>query len=336
MKENNDISFSEDYSVKNKQINNNEILQFREILLDKNKDIYINFKYKKRYIKIKNYSFLKINQMIETFPEENIYFLYNKKLFYTPRDSLRLSKSSINSIKDNNSFSSTSFKNENNKYIQEEIINTDINQDKDEIININNDQNNKEENIEFINNLKNMQNLQKITNENKNIKTINRKFIILKWIFHFYFIIGIILFLHYVSFIISKYNYYFYKWISILLIISLIYVGYIGIKKGHTNIKYYILDGDNLFWTNFSLLMLTIFSFIELCLVGGDFKFIKYQGFIGYLMVIIYIIIIIVESVYIIYYDRIIEEISWENINNNNINEINNNDNLHIQLMDIN
>ena len=316
MKENNEISFSEDYSIKNMNITNNEILQLRNILLAQNKIISINLKHKKSYINIKSYSFSKINQLMASYPEENVAFLMDKKILFTPRNSLGLSKSSIHSFndnQDNNSFSSSS-----------------------NINNENNDNNDEIENTEFIKNLKNMQKLQSIS-KNNNIKNNNnnRKLVIFKWIFHFYLISGIILCLHYLSFIFSKYNNYFYKWIGILLILSLIYVGYIGIKYGHTNIKYFILNGDNLFWTNFSLLILTILSLIAICLVGVDFEFINNQGFIGYLIVIIYIIIIFVESIYILYFDRIIEQISWDNVKKDDINAANKSDNLQIQLIDI-
>ena len=342
MKENNEISFSEDYSIKNMNITNNEILQLRNILLDQNKIISINLKHKKSYINIKSYSFSKINQLMASYPEENVAFLMDKKILFTPRNSLGLSKSSIHSFNDNqenNSFSSSSFKFHTKKKIQEEIINTDKKPNIDEIININNennDNNDEIENTEFIKNLKNMQKLQSIS-KNNNIKNNNnnRKLVIFKWIFHFYLISGIILCLHYLSFIFSKYNNYFYKWIGILLILSLIYVGYIGIKYGHTNIKYFILNGDNLFWTNFSLLILTILSLIAICLIGVDFEFINNQGFIGYLIVIIYIIIIFVESIYILYFDRIIEQISWDNVKKDDINAANKSDNLQIQLIDI-
>ena len=342
MKENNEISFSEDYSIKNMNITNNEILQLRNILLDQNKIISINLKHKKSYINIKSYSFSKINQLMASYPEENVAFLMDKKILFTPRNSLGLSKSSIHSFNDNqenNSFSSSSFKFHTKKKIQEEIINTDKKPNIDEIININNennDNNDEIENTEFIKNLKNMQKLQSIS-KNNNIKNNNnnRKLVIFKWIFHFYLISGIILCLHYLSFIFSKYNNYFYKWIGILLILSLIYVGYIGIKYGHTNIKYFILNGDNLFWTNFFVFILTMINFISLVLVGGHFKFIKEQGILGYLIVLIFIIALIVEAIYVLYHDVVIEQILLEKFNNDNIEELNKND-LNIQLMDVN
>ena len=347
MKEINERSFSEECSVKEMDITKNSILQFRKVL--ENKDYYtINLnKFDPEYINIKSESFLKIIQMMQSYPEENIVFIFNNKVLYTPRDSLRLSKSSIDN--NNNSSFSSSFKKENMKHIKEEIINTDIINPKiDNIINNNNNDNNNikenilfetnnKEDIEYMKNLKNMQNMNKNIlpdAEKEEIINRNKKFIIFKWIFHFYLIIGIIILLHYLTFIFSEYNDYYYKWVCIALIISLIYVGGYGIKYTIPNNQTFIFSERNLFRTNFFIFILTMISLIGLIMVGGNLQFIKDQGFIGYLIVLIYIITIIIEAIYAIYYDIIIEEISLEKINSNN-RDFNKND-LNIQLVDVN
>jgi hypothetical protein len=346
MKERDDSSFSGDYSLKDIQIADNDVEQFRLILGSKDfVSIHLNA-LNPIYINIEMHSFLKINQLIQVYPEENIVFMYNKQVLYTPSNSLRISRSSINCSRNRNSSLSDSFKNENMKNIKEEIINTDIikpsNNEKiifstpiniqssieKEIYNSNNNNNNDA----FLNNVKNFQ---KFRNENDDKS--KRKFILFKWIYHFYLIVGIIILLHYISFINSEYynNSSLYKWICILLIISLLYVGYIGIKNKNSNEQNFILKKNNLFKINFFIFAITIISFVGLALVGNYFNFIKGQGIIGYLIGLIYIITLIVEALYIIYYDVIIDILSFEEIKNDNIGEINKN-NLHIQLVDVN
>ena len=224
MKERDDSSFSGDYSLKDIQIADNDVEQFRLILGKKDfVSIHLNA-LNPIYINIEMHSFLKINQLIQVYPEENIVFMYNKQVLYTPSNSLRISRSSINCSRNRNSSLSDSFKNENMKNIKEEIINTDIikpsNNEKiifstpiniqssieKEIYNSNNNNNNDA----FLNNVKNFQ---KFRNENDDKS--KRKFILFKWIYHFYLIVGIIILLHYISFINSEYynNSSLYKWI---------------------------------------------------------------------------------------------------------------------------
>ena len=350
MKEREENSFSEDYSVKNKIINNDNLEKFREVLQNIDKYTVHLTHGNQIYININSYSFVKINQMMQSYIEENIVFLFNKQKFYTPRDSLILSKSSINKSGNSNSSFSSSFKKENMNNIKEEIINTDIIQPK---INYIINDNNKKENLIFEsndniheddNNINNTKNMKRVNNNafsnieyKNNINNSNyKKFIVYKWIFHFYLIIGIIAFLHYLSFIFSKYNDYFFKYICIILILCLLYIGYIGIKNRITKENHILLDGNNLFWTNFFVFILTMINFIALVLVGGYFKFIKEQGILGYLMVFIYIITLIVEAIYVLYYDVVKDQIILDKFNDNNINEDFNKNNLNIQLMDVN
>ena len=374
MKEKDESSFTDDNSLRSMKVDNYNIEQFKDVVENKEYFAVRLTKSKSKYINIKNYSFFTISQMMETQPTDNIIFSYNQQIFYTPRDSFRLSHSSINKSRSksrysNSSFSS-SFRNDNMNNLKEEIINTDIQKPKiDNIINNNNinnsngkinfdstenntnninnskekiildsNDNNKEEDKIFLLNLRKIQNSNNSGKANKKIdkNKNNRKFTLYKWLFHFYLIVGIIILLHYITFIFSKYNEYIYKWLCIILILSLFYIGFIGIKYRLSNEKIFLLDGDNLFWTNFIILVLTMINFIALVLAGGHFVFIKYQGIIGYLISFIYIITIIIEAVYVIYYDVIIEELTWEKVNSNNINDEFNKNNLNIQLMDVN
>jgi hypothetical protein len=368
MKENNENSFSDYDSVKNIEVKDTNIGEIKNILENK-ENFTVKLTKSKICININDYSFFTINQMMQNaYPQENILFLYNGQQFYTPRVSLRLSHSSINGSRYSNSSFSSTIKDNNANNIKEEIINTDIQKPNiDNIINNNNiynsngniipdsnenntnninnskekinldsnDNNNEEDKI-FLLNLRNIQNSHNSGIANKKIDKNNRKFILYKWLFHFYLIVGMIILLHYITFIFSKYNEYFYRWVCIILIISLFYIGFIGIKNRLSNEKYFLLDGDNLFWTNFYILILTMINFIGLILAGGHFIFIKYQGIIGYLISFVYIITIIIEAIYVIYYDVIIEELTWEKVSNNNINDGFNKNNLNIQLMDVN
>ena len=55
--------------------------------------------------------------------------------------------------------------------------------------------------------------------------------VLFKWLYHFYIILSILTFCHYLTFIFSEYTYaIFSKLIVIILILSLAFVGYIGIK----------------------------------------------------------------------------------------------------------
>lgn len=344
MKEKDDSSFSDECSINNIQISNNDIELFRKILCNREFiTIHINTLIP-NYIDLNMNSFLKINKFFQLNPEENIVFIYNKKILYTASNSFRLSSSSIYNIRNQNSYLSDSSKIENFKNIVEETINTDIIKTKDDNnlnknvnypINIQSsiekelyqDDNNKNNtNSTFMNNMKNKQKNNK-RNEN------NKKFLLFKWIYHFYLIIGLIILLHYISFIFSKYNYAaFYKYICFLLIVSLLYIGYRGQRIKNSNVHYLIFNENNLFWINFFIFIITIISAIGLVIVGGYFNFIKSQGIIGYLIFFVYLLALIVEAIYVIYYDIIIEEINSEKNNDG----LYGRDILNIQLVDVN
>ena len=347
MKEKDESISSENFSLKDKEISYDNIEEFRQVL--KNKDQFTvhltNFENIK--ININKDSYSKINRMLQTNPEENIVFYFKNKKLANSRNSL--SKSFRNRNSDSSFSSSLTIENDNNT--KKEEINKDIKDIKsqkiDKVINNNNILNdnclfesddNNNENDEYIKN-KNIKKLIVSKNSDKNIPnqeldTNNRRFIIFKWIFHFYLIFGIIIFFHYISFIFSKYNTYSYKWICILLIIVLIYIGYIGIKNRISNDNF-LLDKNRLLWANVLIFILTMINLIELVLIGGNFKFINEQGIIGYLMIIVYLMALFVEVVFVMYYDIIIKEITLERFDKYSIEEINKN-NLNIQLVDSN
>lgn len=339
----------ENFSIKEKEINFDNVEEFRQVL--KNKDQFTihltNFESIK--ININKVSYSKINKMLQTNPEENIHFYFNNKALKNSRNSL--SKSFIYRNRNSDSSFSSSLTIENDNNTKKEEINMDIKSPKiDKVKNNSNiilndnllfesDENNNENDEYIKNNNKNIKKLITSNNSEKNspnqeLDSNNRRFIIFKWIFHFYLIFGIIIFFHYISFIFSKYNTYSYKWICILLIIILIYIGYIGIKNRISNDNY-LLDKNRLLWANVLIFILTMINLIELALIGGNFKFINEQGIIGYLMIIIYIMALFVEVVFVMYYDIIIKEITLERFDKYSIEEINKN-NLNIQLVDSN
>ena len=368
MKEKDENSYSEDYSTKNLDVTINSINKFTHFL-DTKDSVTVHIEgLDPIYINLKIYSFLKINQMIQAHPEETIFFLFKKIELFTPRNSLQFSRSSIQSNKEaNSSFSSLKLQSSKKRSQKEEIINTDIietnnnNINNDEYINkfsnkksrnnnniidIGNEENIdniKIENEMIVNNIKRLK-LFESTSDKNNLPKIQKiktsadpKLVLFKWIYHFYIILSCLIFLHYLSFIFFEYNNAsLYKLISILLIISLIYVGYIGIKYKYSKPPFFIFNDNYLFWVHFFILILTVISFISLIIAGGNFELIKRQGIFGFFIFFIYLISLIIEGYYSIYYDVIIEDIIWDKINNNK-NKINNyiDNNLNIQLTDI-
>ena len=368
MKEKDENSYSEDYSTKNLDVTINSINKFTNFL-DTKDSVTVHIEgLDPIYINLKIYSFLKINQMIQAHPEETIFFLFKKIELFTPRNSLQFSRSSIQSNKEaNSSFSSLKLQSSKKRSQKEEIINTDIietnnnNINNDEYINkfsnkksrnnnniidIGNEENIdniKIENEMIVNNIKRLK-LFESTSDKNNLPKIQKiktsadpKLVLFKWIYHFYIILSCLIFLHYLSFIFFEYNNAsLYKLISILLIISLIYVGYIGIKYKYSKPPFFIFNDNCLFWVHFFILILTVISFISLIIAGGNFELIKSQGIFGFFISFIYLISLIIEGYYSIYYDVIIEDIIWDR-NNNNKNKINNyiDNNLNIQLTDI-
>jgi len=228
MKENDDLSYNEEYSIKNKEITNDSLDQFRYVLENK-EYLYICLVQNNHiYITINNHLFLKINQMIESCLEENVVFIFDKNAISSSHNNHRLSRISIKSNKR-----------------KEEIINTEIVNP-----NIYNQINNSySQNIYIDTSNNDNQNIQYLRNNSKGVmqNSINtiyntKKYLIFKWIFHFYLIVGFIIFIHFLSFIFYIHNESFYKWVCILLVISLFYVGLCGIKNKNSNERNFIFD----------------------------------------------------------------------------------------------
>ena len=372
MKENDENSYSDENQTEQLNITSNNINIYREILNSRD-NLKINLEKSNPFsdnININISSYLAIIQMLQEYPENYIKFIYKEAKFVTSNKSLKFSNTNssfINSKEDDESFSQNSKKN----IVKEEIIDTDIiktntfGPKNNNYLNVNN---NNEENIDniqieeeiMINNIKNVQlfstnpnaipNANTNINSNKNInnnilksKKINKtsadkKLVLFKWIYHFYIILSIIFFLHYLTVIFSDYKYsQFYKFMALSLIICLALIGYIEIKYKYVQPPFFIFRGKYLFWLHFLILVLTILSFCGLLLTGGKFKLIKNQGIFGYIMALIYLISLFIESYYCLYYDVIIEEINWDrnNSNNNKMNDYIEN-NLNIQLTEIN
>ena len=372
MKENDENSYSDENQTEQLNITSNNINIYREILNSRD-NLKINLEKSNPFsdnININISSYLAIIQMLQEYPENYIKFIYKEAKFVTSNKSLKFSNTNssfINSKEDDESFSQNSKK----KIVKEEIIDTDIiktntfGPKNNNYLNVNN---NNEENIDniqieeeiMINNIKNVQlfstNPNAIANTNTNInsnKNINnnilksrkinktsadKKLVLFKWIYHFYIILSIIFFLHYLTVIFSDYKYsQFYKFMALSLIICLALIGYIEIKYKYVQPPFFIFRGKYLFWLHFLILVLTILSFSGLLLTGGKFKLIKNQGIFGYIMALIYLISLFIESYYCLYYDVIIEEINWDrnNSNNNKMNDYIEN-NLNIQLTEIN
>ena len=325
--ENDNNDNSNRYSIKDIKIHHDIFPLFRKVIDSKDYfSIYIDNRTSEIYIYIHKYSYFKISQMINAYPEENIVFKFHHKILLTPHE---ISKISIYS----NSSSLS------NSIIIENIEDIDKTIDKGPT-------NNKIENYNSFENKKYISNKDGLNNKDifidKNIKKnnssisniIKQKLFLFKWIYHFYLISGIVIFLHYISFIVSEYNYIsFYKYMCIILIICLLYIGYSGVKNLNFKSRNYNYIKNDLFWINFIILILTMITFIGLGLVGRHFQFVRKQGLIGYLIFIFYLALIIVEAIYIffLYFDIINNEIYYIcPLNDNKINE------LSIQLYNIN
>ena len=315
------------YSIKDIKIHHEIFPLFRKVIDSKDYfSIYI-YRISKIYIYINKYSFFKISQMINAYPEENIVFKFHHKILLTPHE---ISKISIYS---NSSSLSNSIIFENIEDIDKTI---DKKIDK-EPMNNKIENYNSFENKKYTTNRTNLNNKEifidkKVKNNSSISNIIKRKLFLFKWIYHFYLISGIVIFFHYISFIVSEYNYIsFYKYMCIVLIICLLYIGYSGVKNLNFKSRNYNYIKNDLFWINFIILILTMITFIGLGLVGRHFQFVRKQGLIGYLIFIVYLALIIVEAIYILYFDIINNEIYYIcPLNDNKINE------LSIQLYNIN
>ena len=315
------------YSIKDIKIHHEIFPLFRKVIDSKDYfSIYI-YRISKIYIYINKYSFFKISQMINAYPEENIVFKFHHKILLTPHE---ISKISIYS---NSSSLSNSIIFENIEDIDKTI---DKKIDK-EPMNNKIENYNSFENKKYTTNRTNLNNKEifidkKVKNNSSISNIIKRKLFLFKWIYHFYLISGIVIFFHYISFIVSEYNYIsFYKYMCIVLIICLLYIGYSGVKNLNFKSRNYNYIKNDLFWVNFIILILTMITFIGLGLVGRHFQFVRKQGLIGYLIFIVYLALIIVEAIYILYFDIINNEIYYIcPLNDNKINE------LSIQLYNIN
>ena len=328
----NSDSNSNNDSINDMKINNDNMIEFRRIISFKNSFIIHINNNNLIYIEIHRYSFNKINHYINSNPEEYIVFLFNKKAIYTPFCSCKFSRNKY-SISRNNSSSLSECSNiESIVQMRKENVYKNKRKSEDNIDNdyyILNNKNNKEKESE--NNLINY-----LNNILKNIcnNIIIKRYIFFKRIYYIYLITGIIILLHYITFIFSDYNNVsFYKFIGIIFIMSLIFIGYIGIKKNYItlNIQEYNYIRNYLFWINFLILTLSMTSFIGLGLIGNKFKFVKSQGIFGYFIVFLYATVIITEIIYILYFDIINKEIIIHSTNkeNNKINE------LSVQLFDM-
>jgi hypothetical protein len=309
-KENDNSIHDNNNSINEIKIGHDNMIELREIInTKKNFIIYIN-KSHLAYIDFHQKSFKKINQMINSQSEEYVIFLYShrKTIFSSPYCSSKFSRKNI-SIGGNNSSSLSDHSGFDGLYRITE---------------------------DFHKNQKDRNNYYSKNNLTKKIITsfnnLDRYFFY-KWIYHIYLIIGIILFLHYITFIFSEYNNCdFYKLIGFLFIIYLIFFGYLGIKNKYSNfnINDYVYIRNYLFWLHFLILIMSMISLIALGLIGNKFTFVKRQGIFGFLIILIYITIIIIEIIYIFHFDIINKKI-FLSTSNNDISKISE---LSIQLFD--
>ena len=93
MKEKEENSYSEDYSIKELNVTNNNIDKIRRVIDSKDYvRIHIS-KLESIYINMNISSYYTIIKMSEDYPEQNICFLINRTEFFTPNNSFHFSKS---------------------------------------------------------------------------------------------------------------------------------------------------------------------------------------------------------------------------------------------------
>ena len=328
-------SKDDDFEIQNLHIDQAEIEKYRQII--KNREyfsIHLN-KLLPSYININKYSYLKINFMNQTFPEENINFLYEEKVFYTPRNSFRISSGSSNSIssvrKSISSKNTEELESFLHQYIPDKENQANGKIKKNHNIFLENNISTEPGNIDSKNIANNI--MSKEISEDINQRLINKKkFRFYKYLYHFYFCDSLVILVHLITFIFSSSygNISIFLCSCILLIISMLFIGYKGLfeisknnNMRYTKLNNIFFNNKNFFWTNFVIFFLSIITFISL--VFGHKKFITSQSIIGFLFVLVYLITLFVEIIFLLYFDIINRDVLAEVGTNQNyyINEMN-------------
>ena len=314
-------------SVKEIKISKKNLLELR-IILKAKKFFFVYNNNHKRIHELHNPSFYKINYMLNSNPEEHLVVLYNLRAQHAPKHSSinskysRISSSLLSDCTHLDNVKPMNIKkNENDNKLRNNSEETIIFDNKETKKNFS--FSDSSENHHFKKNINNNSKVHSAHKEHNDNEEFNynynldfKKLFLFKWIYHFYLIFGIFLFIHYISFVFSKYNNYnFYNLIVILLIISMIYTGYFGIKRknGYINFLDYILHRDYLFKINIINLIFSILGFIGFLLLGDNFSFLKYQGFIGIVYILLYFVSILFEIIYILFFDIINIKIIFKN-----------------------
>ena len=320
-------SKDDEFEIQNLQINQIEIEKYRQIIKNHENFIIRLNKLLPTDININKFSFLKINFMNQTFPEETINFIYQEKIFFTPRNSFRISNSSSNTIssvrKSVSSKNTVELERFLNLYIPDKETSSKIKHKYTKSEFFENDFPTEPEITDskiIVDNI-----MHKEISENINKKLINKKkFDLYNYLYHFYFYDSLIFLIHLITFIFSSHgNYSIFFWSCILLIISMLFIGYKGVfeinknkNMKYTNKNNMFFNNKNLFWINFVIFCFTIITFISL--VFGHQKFILNQSVIGFLFVLVYLLTIFFEIILLLYFDIISKDILSEIGNNQN------------------
>lgn len=186
---------------------------------------------------------------------------------------------------------------------KKEILSKDLNNINK--ININNNNEDELENNNDINNLTHKKSLKKKIKLN-NIELFF--FYYMKLLYIFYLFASIVIFSHLTMLIIKSKCHFLsiHLWITIFLAITMLYLGYIGvsyfngveINKNNNDERY---NHDTIFWFNFSVLALTMISFIFL--IKEHYLDIKEEKYIGIIIISFYLLTLFVEIIALLFFD---------------------------------
>ena len=261
------------YLIDNEDIEKNKAYNYNQILISKpNVTVVFNNKDSSTIQINNNISLGRIVGLAQIYPLEIVFFEVNKE------ESISISKSqdsrSINKIKNESSQN-------NNLFIS-----------------------NKSYNNYFLEQKKSLNN-----NNYKLTKLEIFFYYYMKLLYFFYLIAGIIFLIQLMLlFFNSKCKFKsIYLWVTLILIISILCLGYIGITKFYGVKKNGNIHGeesydqDNIFWFNFSVLVLTMTSFIFL--IKEHYLEVKGEKIMGLIFITIYLIVLLIEIFALLYFD---------------------------------
>ena len=269
---NNILDYNEyKYLIDKEDVEKNQVFNYCQILHNKPTVTVVFNNIDSSIIQINsNISLGRIIGMARLYPQESVFFEVNKEESKSKSQDSR----SINKIKNESSQN-------NNLYIS-----------------------NKSNNNYYLEQKKSLNN-----NNNKLTKLEIFFYYYMKLLYFFYLIAGIIIFIQLMLlFFNSKYKFKsVYLWVTIILVIAILCLGYIGVTKFYGVKKNENIHDeenyaqDNIFWFNFTVLVLTMTSFIFL--IKEHYLEVKGEKIIGLIFISFYLIVLLIEIFALLYFD---------------------------------